>query len=267
MIIAIDPHLAHTTTSRPDPSFGPTVTHAAELIAALTLRGRELCPSLEVTVAAGAGGAAFVMPEHLDALQTGQIDALIFGGVHSDYDPSVIAALEAQGRLYTPNNLDALIPGETAAFALSMRPDFARRASLEPWACLHGVGSGFEQARPDNEHSAYEAKGLTLAVRAATQELVSENRRAGWALTDLTFAMRRIYEWQSMLMRSPDIFDTPYMIDSPAQRIGHLGAAALPLHMALAAVAYRRNYAPDPLVVAFAGSDSGERGALLMGAP
>jgi 3-oxoacyl-[acyl-carrier-protein] synthase-1 len=49
--------------------------------------------------------------------------------------------------------------------------------------------------------------------------------------------------------------------------MGHLGAAAMPLHVILAAEAFRRGFAPHPYAVSIAGSDGGERAALLLSAP
>jgi len=267
MLLSIDPYLANQV-SAPD-SWGRQMSHAGELVAAVQVRAKELAPSLGerggiAVNGRGGGGPGFMLPEHLDALNSGHIDALLFAGVHTDYDPVVIAQLEEQGRLYSPNNLDSLIPGELGAAVLLMRGEIMRRANLEPYARLLSIGAGFEEANPDNDHSAFEAKGLTLAVRAATQEMVKEKLTAGWTITDLTFEMRRIYEWQSMLIRMNNVMSNPYAMDSPAQRMGHLGAAAMPLQMALASVAFRRGYAPSQFALAFAGSDSGERAAFVM---
>jgi len=101
-------------------------------------------------------------------------------------------------------------------------------------------------------------------VRKAAAELVDEKLRVGWMLTDLTFEMWRVYEWQAMLVRTQHVWGEPQRMDAPAQRLGHLGAAAMPLHMVLASEAWRRGYAPHPLAFSLAGSDSGERAALLM---
>ena len=73
-------------------------------------------------------------------------------------------------------------------------------------------------------------------------------------------------EWQSVLVRCADHLGPPYRIDFPAHRIGSLGAAALPLFLALAAEAFHRGYAPAPVALLSVGSDSGERGALLVAA-
>lgn len=200
----------------------------------------------------------------IQTLSTRRADAVIIGGVHSDYDPRLIAALEAQGRLFTPENLDARIPGEAAAFFVLMREKDAARRRLSPLARVLGVGEGKERARPDNDAHAYEAMGLTAAVRQATKTLADSGGKAGWLLTDLTFEMWRQYEWQSAWVRSQKVLGDPYIIESPAQRIGYLGAAALPFFAALSATAWDHGLAPSPTALLLTGNDSGARAVLLL---
>ncbi len=231
----------------------------------LHARARELSPGITLEVCArGSAGAAFALPQALEALASRQMDALVLGGVHTDYDPATIADLAAQGRLHGPKNLDAVIPGEAAAFVVLMREDTARRLRLEPAARITGIGSAMARARPDNDESVFDAKGLTTAVRAAAAELVTEQLRAGWLLTDHTFESSRILEWQTMATRAHALFGSPYHLESPAQRLGHLGAASLPLAIALAAEGWKRGYAPSAIAIALAGSEAGERGAIVL---
>jgi 3-oxoacyl-[acyl-carrier-protein] synthase-1 len=231
----------------------------------LHARARDLSPGITLEVCArGSAGAAFALPQALEALASRQMDALVLGGVHTDYDPATIADLAAQGRLHGPKNLDAVIPGEAAAFVVLMREDTARRLRLEPAARISGIGSATARARPDNDESVFDARGLTTAVRAAAAELVTEQLRAGWLLTDHTFESSRILEWQTMATRAHALFGSPYHLESPAQRLGHLGAASLPLAIALAAEGWKRGYAPSAIAIALAGSEAGERGAIVL---
>jgi 3-oxoacyl-[acyl-carrier-protein] synthase-1 len=232
-------------------------------------------------VSRGAGGSASALASALADVERQNLDAVVYGGVHTDYDPSIIAWLGQTGRLYKPSNLDAMIPGEYAAFALigqrtlgsrverkpqANEPDALEpsRAALEPMARIHGIGTGWEDATPWNDKSAFGARGLTGAVRAATKQLPDE-MKIGWALTDHTFELFRIYEWQAMMTRTREIWGPPLVADALAQRLGHMGAAALPLELVVASEALSRAYAPFPLGLCFAGSDAGERGAILVG--
>ncbi len=227
---------------------------------------RRALPSATLRVEAGGEAApGSHLTAAIQALDARRVEVAVIGGVHSDYDPRSIAALEASGRLFSRENLDSRIPGETAAFFVLMRAGDASRRRLPALARVLGVGAGRERARPDNDEGAYEALGLTQAVRQATSQLGAEGRTAGWLLTDLTFEMWRQYEWQSAWVRSQKILGDPYIIEAPAQRIGYLGAAALPLFVAIAATAWSHGYAPSPLALLMAGNDGGARAALLIG--
>lgn len=252
LLLAVDSTLAS------DPS-GTTLRPLVEDARAAT-------GELSVELVSGPAAAAAALPRAVAALDAGAVDALLLGGTHSDHDPTAVAALEEAGRLFSPSNLDALVPGESAAFALCMRDDVARRSGLPAWARLRGVGHGVSAARPDNDESAYRAEGLTHAIREACHAM-SDQDRAGWGLCDHTFETLRLREWQAMMVRTRDRWGEPLFVDSPAQRLGHVGAAALPLFVALCAEGWRRGYAPSELALVFAGSDTGERGALLLGAP
>jgi 3-oxoacyl-[acyl-carrier-protein] synthase-1 len=230
-----------------------------------TTLGRAM-PNASVTVeASGEASVATLASAALQTLRARRTAAVVIGAVHSDYDPRAIEALEKSGRLLSSENLDARIPGEAAAFFVLMRTSEATRHGLAPTARIVGIGTGRERAHFDNDVSAHEALGLTAAVRKAVEPCAAEGSTIGWIMTDLTFEMWRQLEWQSVFMRVQDVLGRPYYGDAPAQRIGFLGAAALPLFVALAATAWRHGYAPAPLLLAAAGSEGGERAALVLG--
>jgi 3-oxoacyl-[acyl-carrier-protein] synthase-1 len=257
LLVAVGEQLAQP---RPD-----GVIPAAVVVSMLHKRAKEIAPGTTVeTSARGAAGPGYALSDLLSALSSGAADAVLLGGTHSDYDPAVIADLEAKGRLYTNDNKDALVPGEAAAFALLMRPDVARRHGLPAYAQIHSVATGWERATPDNDHPRYEAIGMTVAVKKAGAPLVDEKLQAGWLLSDMSFEMRRLYEWQAMTIRTQKLWGPPHYFDAPAQRMGYLGAAAVPMHLALATVAWRHGYAPSPIAMSLTGSDPGERAAILL---
>lgn len=231
----------------------------------LTAMVTSILPGARVQVEAGGEAApSACIEEALGSLEHRRSTAVVIGGVHSDYDPRVIAALEKDGRLFSADNLDARIPGECAAFFVLMGASEAARTKLPVYGRVLGVGRGRERARPDNSDPAYEAFGLSAAVRCAAAPLSAAGRTAGWMLTDLTSEMRRVQEWQSVFVRSQDVLGRPYWIDSPAARIGYLGAAAIPLFAAMAVTAWRYGYAPSSTVLAVAGNDGGDRAALVL---
>lgn len=244
------------------------VDAAAALTAGIVDRTHALLPGtdLEVFARGGAGGAAAVMAG-LTKLQRRSCDVVLIGAVHSDYDPGRIARLSGEGRLFKPDNLDALIPGEAAVFVAMTRDDVARRMGWSPMARLIASATSHQPDRPPSGGSDFDARGLVGCIREAGAPLSEEGLTAGWALTDLTFEQRRVFEWQAMLIRTRKLWAEPYVVDSPAQRLGYLGPAAIPLGMALASLGFRHGSAPAPIAMAHAGSEGGLRGAVLLAEP
>ena len=241
---------------------------AQHIVTELTRRAAKRLPQLDVTSSArGAASMAFALDGALAELEKNKIDAVVVAGVHSDYDPAQIQALAAARRLFTVDRLDALIPGEAAACAVILRGDHARSLRLPVRARIHTLATGHARARPDNDESAFEAGAMTAVARAAGVELEQHGLRAGWFLTDLSFERWRLYELQSMMVRTQKLWCEPQYCDAPAQRLGHLGAAVMPLHLVLATEAWRRGFAPHPIAMSLAGSDGGERAAVLLSAP
>ncbi len=139
-----------------------------------------------------------------------------------------------------------------------------RAASIcaPPRASRVSAPASARRAREDAQRP--RRRRASAAFRAAGEPLAEAALRAGWAISDHTFEARRILEWQAAVTRTHALWGEPHRLDSPAQRIGNLGAAALLLAMVLAAEGWRRHYAPSGIALAFAGSDAGERGALLL---
>lgn len=261
-------HLSLAVDERLGRKVPGATTAAAWLVDGLTARAR--AGFGEVTgdvLARGAAAPGLALPALAKELASGALDVVLLGGVHTDYDPERIAELAAAGRLFSAENLDALIPGEAAAFVALMRPDLARRLKLTPRVDVCAVATAHEKARPDNDESAFVAAGLTAALGTALAPLAAEGGQAGWVLTDLTFETFRHFELQAAMTRSARHFCDPQQVESPAQRMGHLGAAAAPLHLVLAAEAHSRGFAPHRHAVSIAGSDTGERAVVLLGAP
>jgi 3-oxoacyl-[acyl-carrier-protein] synthase-1 len=185
---------------------------------------------------------------------------VVAGGLHTDYDPATIRVLAATGRLFSTENVDAVLPGEAAAFVLITRDETARRLDLTPMARIHGIGTETNNEAPDR---AFDSGAIARAIRSATENLPDEIA-IGWAVTHLGFEHAPVRELYSALTRTHKRFGPPLVVDAPAQRAGNLGAAALPLALGFMALAHRHGFAPAPFGLAIAGSDGGERAAMLV---
>ncbi|HYQ43714.1 MAG TPA: beta-ketoacyl synthase N-terminal-like domain-containing protein [Polyangiaceae bacterium] len=218
---------------------------------------------LQVHVCAlGAASPGRILDDALAELERGECEGVILGGVHSDQCPARIARLSQQKRLYSPENSDGVLLGEGAGFVTLLELGGARRLGVSGRAQLLAVGTGHDKARPDNHESVFEAAGLTLAVRRATEALRAQGQRAGWQFNDLGCESYRLSEWISVMTRTQAIWEEPQVSEAPAQRLGNLGAATVPVQLALVTEAWRRGYAPHARALCFAGSDDGFRVAL-----
>lgn len=221
--------------------------------------------SLEVE-ARGSAGLAYLLPQALEALAARRVDAVIAGGVHSDYDPATIRSLAEEGRLFQPDVLDSIVPGECAAFILIGRSDLGRRLGLRPLAHLVGLATEESSITAYSTNSAFDASALADVFRGATAGL-PEELKVGWALGDHAFEHFRTRELYAAITRTSGLFGEPFQLDAPAQRLGRTGAASLPLFLAMASESYRRGYAAAPIGMVFAASDDGERGAIVVSSP
>jgi 3-oxoacyl-[acyl-carrier-protein] synthase-1 len=252
----------------PEPYFGQVRSEAGNVLAKeLQVAFAEVLGMPEVDAdTRGSASLAYILPEALEALGTHQVDAIVVGGAHSDYDPAVIRSLADTGRLFSPENVDAVIPGECAAFALIGRRDLGARLRLPPLLDVVGVASETSDLTPYSEDGAFDGGPLAAVFRAATAALPDE-LRVGWAWGDHGLEHFRVRELYGALTRAHDRFSEPMMVDSPPQRMGRTGAGTLPLFLALAAEQFRRSCAPSPVGLLFAGSDGGERGAIAVCSP
>jgi 3-oxoacyl-[acyl-carrier-protein] synthase-1 len=250
----------------PEPRPGQKRSEVNHALAALLRRALAETfgdPPVDVTMQ-GSAGLAYVLPEALTRLAMRECDAVLVGGVHSDYDPLAINALDVSGRLFSPDNVDGVVPGESAAFALIARDDFGHSVGLKPLCRVLAVASETSEITPYDDASALDASALASVFRSSCSVLPDE-LKVGWGIGDHSFESFRIRELYSALSRTNKQWCPPIAIDAPAQRIGQLGAAALPLGLVLASEMYRRSFAPTPCGLLFAGSDGGERGAILVG--
>ncbi|MBX3184460.1 MAG: hypothetical protein KIT72_02300 [Polyangiaceae bacterium] len=242
---------------------------AQRVASALLFRARSLAHE-NVTIetrADGPGAPGLFLEQAWELLNVNAADVIVILAVHSDYDPLIVSELEQRGRLFSSDHLDGLIGGEAAACLLLTTPRTASKLGLTPHVAIHSVGTAYERARPDNDDSAYEAAGLTVASRRALTPLTEAKLKCGWLLADATYEMREVYEWQALVTRSQRALELPQQGDFPAHRLGHLGAAAIPVLLTLIFEAYRRGAAPHPRALLYAGSDAGLRTVLVVSQP
>ena len=217
-----------------------------------SLRGGDL----EVLPYGRAAGAP-ALRRAIELADTGRF--VIWGGVDTLHDWSVLERLQSADRLLTAENVDGVRPGEGAAFV-------AVASARHRGTRVLGIGTGREP-RPIGSEEPFQSLGLSAALEMAVAPLRAASRRTNFWLLDHSHEAYATKELQNIIARFGDILGTRSEMQRPLQPLGDAGAAAMPLLAVLAAEAWRLGYANDDVAVVTGCSDDGARGALLLGAP
>ncbi|MFT5527675.1 MAG: 3-oxoacyl-[acyl-carrier-protein] synthase-1, partial [Pirellulaceae bacterium] len=107
-------------------------------------------------------------------------------------------------------------------------------------------------------------EGLGQAISGALTGMPSSGAKVTSVVCDLNGESYRGEEYLFASSRRADQFVDPADIRAPAENWGDVGAASLPLFMALAKHAVDKGYAQGPHALLCSGSESGLRGCSLL---
>ncbi|WP_376705366.1 beta-ketoacyl synthase N-terminal-like domain-containing protein [Mesorhizobium sp. ISC25] len=203
------------------------------------------------------GHAAFDHARRL--LASGEVSYVMIAGVDSYLTAPTISHYLMEGRLLTADNSDGFIPGEAAAAVLCTR---SNGGAFQ----LFGLGLALEAASIYNkEDLPMRAYGMTSAYDAAFRETGIEMSRLGYRISDLVgeqYWFKQAVLVTLRLLRGRHEFQDLW---SPAESLGNIGAAVVPLMVGMAWTAARKGYAAGNPVLIEASSDAGACGAALFG--
>ena len=205
----------------------------------------------------GAASAGDTLARAAMLLASRQVEVVLWGGAHSDVASGSLAALAHQGRLFDAQHLDAVVPGEAAAFVAVVDPVRAGRAAL---AQLTGAGGATTAATPFDD-TPVEGDAMVEAMRQA-MAIGGAEAHAGWVLSDAGYEALRLREWEMVQVRTRALLGVPYRWDALPQRMGRAGAAHLPLAAAIVAASFEVGHVPSDSVLATGGTDAGRRSAV-----
>jgi 3-oxoacyl-[acyl-carrier-protein] synthase-1 len=161
------------------------------------------------------------------------------------------------------NNAWGFVPGEAAAALLVASVDLADRRGLDRCGRVLAVAGGVEANR---------IKTQTVCLGQALSEVLQrvlmarpKNALVSDVYNDMNGEPYRADEFGFAIARTGEAFERPSDMVTSADCTGDVGAAGGALHIALAAIAARKGYAAGNLAIVHAGSESGERGAALIG--
>lgn len=230
-------------------------TMLADLQSALGLRFH----ARSAVLTAGRVGGALAIRAAAEVLSAERLPFALVAGVDSFISHLTLRAYEERRRLLTVRHSNGFLPGEAGCAVLLCPAAAAGKTRL----AIAGLGTGAEKATIESDMP-LRAEGLVTAIRAALADARTVMAAIDYRIADLNgeqYGFKEAALAVTRLAREPkDEFE----IWHPADSIGEIGAATVPAHLALAATAARKGYAPGPMVLCHAGNDGGERAALVL---
>lgn len=200
-----------------------------------------------------AGGAAAIQAA-LGLLDESAAQEILLVGVDSYHDSERLARLGAEGRLPGAEARDAIALGEAAAcLLLSRNPDGAL-------ATIRGCGVASEPGHRYSDEPCL-GNGLTESIRTALRGCAGAPIRTVYGT--LNGESRQAKEWGIAYIRNQRAFAADCELLHPADCIGDVGAASLPLLVGLAAIAAQRGHRPQPTLI-WGASEYAGRGAVVI---
>lgn len=207
-------------------------------------------------IARGRVGVAVALLHARKLIYENGVPRVLIAGTDSLLVGETLSEFERQERLLTSENSNGFIPAEGAAALLVGRP--SGTASL----LIEGMGFSMEAAHIGTEEP-LRADGLSAAIRGALAEAGRQLHELDFRITDLSGEQYYFKEAALALSRTLKQPKEQFDVWHPAECVGELGSAILPIQIAVADAACRKQYAPGESMLIHAGTDEGHRVALV----
>jgi 3-oxoacyl-[acyl-carrier-protein] synthase-1 len=247
--------LCLSEAGRPGRMDGLDDTFLADLQKALGLRFH----ARSAAMAAGRAGGALAIRTAAEILASERLPFCLVAGVDSFIPHLTLIAYAARRRLLTSRNSNGFLPGE-AAGAVLLCP---AASAGKPHLAVTGFGAGAEKAAIESEQP-LRAEGLVAAVRAALADARTTMAAIDYRIADLNGEQYGFKEAALAATRLVRERKAEFEIWHPADCIGEVGAATVPILLAFAATAARNGYAPGPQCLCHVANDDGARAALVL---
>ncbi len=211
---------------------------------------------------AGPVGVFKLVEQAAELLQARRVDAAVVLAVDSLIDLERLALLDEAWRLKSSRGVDGFSPGEAGVALLLESRRAAERRGVPVLARLGPVAFGTEPVAIGTEKWST-GTGLCAALRPLLSE-DSLPEVGSWVLCDLNGEGYRAHEWGLVRTRLAGALPEPRKLLHPADRMGDAGTALAGVLIACATQAFARHYAPAQSALLWAGSDDGERAALVL---
>jgi 3-oxoacyl-[acyl-carrier-protein] synthase I len=179
-------------------------------------------------------------------------------GTDSHLEPEQLEAIDDAKRLHSVNNSWGFTPGEGAGAVLLATGRAVLQGSLTPLAEIAAVGTGSE-GKLLGTKTVCIGEGLSQAFRGA----LSSSEKVSHSYCDLNGETYRADEFGFAVCRTGGGFDDAGSFTAAAQSWGDVGAASIPLQIAIATSAWTRGFAKGNVSLCWSSSGSSAlRGAV-----
>ena len=182
-------------------------------------------------------------------------------GVDSHLFSEELSRLDRAGRLKSPRNRDGFIPGECAAAVLLERRAEALKRGAVPLASVESAATAVEKHLIGSGEQAT-GEGLATAIQSACAAGLPQG--PSWVICDLNGESYRFREWGLVRVRLTQQLQGVRRLWHPADCLGDVGAATGGVMMGVLGRSFQRGYAPADRALLWAGSDEGQRTALVL---
>lgn len=213
--------------------------------------------------ARGHAGGLMALQAAAQALSRGEAESALVIGVDSYHDLRTIQSLDMHRRLMAARNPSGFPPGEAAGACLLVRKATAERHGLSVLARIRSAATALEP-HPLRSTEPCLGEGLTAAVASVAGALKLPQELITASYCDLNGERYRNEEFVYALLRTQEAFVDAHDYVSPADCWGDVGAASGPLFAVLAVASSLHGYAKGAYPLLWAGSDSGDRAAVLL---
>ena len=220
------------------------------------------------TVGAGAAAGLLAVASACSRLAGGFVDACVVAAVDSHTGAPTLEWLEDNEQIHGAghaNNAWGFVPGEAAGALLIATAATLTRLTLTPLARVLSVGNATESRRIKTM-TICTGEGMTAAFTASLAKL-PPGQRVTDVVCDLNGEPYRSDEFGFATMRTRQQFESPSDFVAPADCWGDVATATGPLAAMLAVMAARKGYSNGDYPLVCAGSENGQRAAMLLHAP
>lgn len=239
---------------------GIPVNHATKFISQVSLAAEIDLTGRTRMVAHGRPSGHVALDQARRMFASNEAQCVIIAGADSYLTAGAVGHYLAEHRLLTADNPNGFIPGEAAGAVVCVR-------SSTNGFRLHGLGLSRETAPIYNPNDLpLRGEGMTFAYRAALDETGIEMNQVGYCISDLIgeqYWFKQTALASIRLLRGRHEFQDLW---SPAESLGNIGAAAVPIMIGMAWTAATKGYAAGTPVLIEASSDAGACGAAVFAA-